>query len=234
MKKTILGISFLLMAAFAGSANAQCPNEANCPDPENCKKEQCDKKDCKVPDCKKNECADCSQDKQDCRRRDYKGPRPGHHDMAAAEARQAALFEGLNLTSEQQQKITDLDKALKASRQELKDKAKEDKNARSRSAMMENEKALRVKYLADLNNILSAEQYTQFLQNFYVNQAPVNPNMLKAGAQRFERRLDVEKKMGEQKFDQDKAELRKDAKNFEKKVEKDVKKGEKKMDKKKK
>ena len=234
MKKTILGISFLLMAAFAGSASAQCPKEANCPDPENCKKEQCDKKDCKDPECKKKDCSDCSKDKKECRRRDDKGPRPGRHDMAGAEARQAALFEGLNLTSEQQEKIKDLDKALKASRMEMKDKAKTDKSVRSHSAMIENEKALRAKYLSDLQTILSGDQYMQFLQNFYVNQAPVNPNMLKAGAQRFERRMEADGKKGEKKFDHDKAELRKDAKNFEKKVEKDVKKVEKKMDKKKK
>ena len=50
MKKTILGISFLIMAAFAGNASAQSNDQTACSSKEGCKTEQCDKKDCKKPD----------------------------------------------------------------------------------------------------------------------------------------------------------------------------------------
>ncbi len=202
------------MAAFAGTASAQKNCETACPDKEGCKKEQCDKK-CSDKDCKK----------EDCKKIECKGKEGKRCDKR--ECKKACPFEGLNLTEEQQVKIQDLDKAMKASKEEMKAQAKENKGENKvnpREAMKE----LRTKYLADLKNILTADQYTQFLQNFYVNQMPSRPNKLKADFNKMEKRVDKIAKDGKADFNKVEKRVVRDTKKIDKKVEKEAKKAEKK------
>ncbi|MDE5789619.1 MAG: hypothetical protein K2H96_00110 [Muribaculaceae bacterium] len=214
MKKTILGIAFMMMAGFAASASSQCPNEANCPDKDNCKKVQCDKNNCKPDDCKK----------ADCKLPACKG-KPGKKFDRNGNCEKACQFEGLNLTEEQKVKLQDLDNAMKVSRNEMRAEARENKG-KGRLNFRENEKNLRTKYLDDLQKILSGDQYMQFLQNFYINQMP-SPTM-KNGIQRMDGRLVRAAQEG--KFEVEKGEkaVVKEAKKIDKKIEKDVKKAEKK------
>lgn len=228
MKKTILGISFMLMAAFAGSASAQTAKNTSCANPENCNKEQCEQKNCNNcdnKDCKTAKCtpADCKVPTcgKDVKREMHRGNMPGRCEQACA-------FEGLNLSEEQKAKVQDLNKALEASKQEMKENAKAEGK---RPNMREASKELRMKYLEDLKKILSGEQYTEFLQNFYVNQG-AQPNPFKAGAQRMDRKIQGEKRLGEKEFNKDKKIVSEEAKKLEKSVEKDVKKMEKKAEKK--
>ncbi|MDE7413753.1 MAG: Spy/CpxP family protein refolding chaperone [Muribaculaceae bacterium] len=183
MKKLILGISFLMMAAFAGTAGAQCVKE-NCPDKTKCATEQCAKKDCKAKDCKVKDCDKRDCDKSKCDKRDCdksKCDKKGKCDkgfeckMPARDGKGnfgkgACPFEGLNLTDAQIEQVKDLDNALKASRKEMMDAAKASGTKLSLDERRQNDISLRTKYLSDLKNILSPEQYTEFLQNFYVNQ----------------------------------------------------------------
>lgn len=223
MKKTILGISFMLMAAFAGSASAQTSENASCANPENCNKEQCDQKKCDKKDCKKERTGtfDCKMPPRD------KG---GKHGVLSGQELQVSPFKGLNLSDEQKTKVQDLQNAMEASKHELKEKAKAEGNVQGKRAEMQAAaKELRVKYLEDLKKILSPEQYTEFLQNFYVNQS--QPNPFQAGARKIDRKMQVEKRIGEKQFDKDKKIVSKEAKELEKSVEKDVKKMEKKAEK---
>lgn len=85
-------------------------------------------------------------------------------DSAAACQRGYCAFDGLNLSADQQARV----KALKADR---KAKKQADRKA-DRKAAREAVKAGRQDYLNQLKQILTPEQYTQFLENSYVNQAP--------------------------------------------------------------
>lgn len=156
MKKVILGISFLMMMAFAGTANAQSQKD-NCPDKTKCAKEKCEA----GKDCEKG--LECKLPSRDGRKQCMKGECP---------------FEGLNLSEEQQVKVKDLDKALKASRKEMAEAAKTSGTRVTPEERRKNDVALRTKYLSDLKNILSPEQYTEFLQNFYVNQSQNPASMI--------------------------------------------------------
>lgn len=74
-------------------------------------------------------------------------------------------FEGLNLTEDQQTKlkaITPPDVVMKEAK-----KGSFDKGINPR----EFSKTVRADYLKQVKGVLTAEQYTQFLENFYVNQA---------------------------------------------------------------
>lgn len=149
MKKSILGLAFLTMAAFAIPAVAQ----------KNDKKAEC----CK----EKTECAA----KKECK--DPKACKPG-------KCEKMNPFADLNLTSEQQGRIEALNNAMKVSRKELKEaaktaKEKKDTTFNPRAA----KKQLRTKYVQDLSEILTPEQYTKFLQNYYINNGGNHGKMAK-------------------------------------------------------
>ena len=186
MKKTILGISFLVMAAFAGNANAQCAND-KCPDKDSCKKEICDKKNCNENDCKNAGCPTdyCRNNAEACATDscDRKGPyckmpynRTGRGPQSVREESKccvnAPYIEGLELSEDQKTKIQDLDNALQVSRKEMREANATQDKLPARSDRRADEIALRTKYLDDLKNILSPEQFSAFLQNFYINQTP--------------------------------------------------------------
>lgn len=149
MKKTILGLAFLTIASFSFSAVAQ---------------NQTDKQ------AKSNtECVAKDKCKKDCKKGDRKGGKKG--DFKKDQKRtKANPFEGITLTTEQQGRIEALNSAMKVSRQELRTQAKTARENRDttfnpRAA----QKQLRSKYINDLGEILTSDQMTVFLKNYYVN-----------------------------------------------------------------
>lgn len=142
MKKVILGLAFLTMTSVSFSAFAQKNNEkctTECTAKKECKKEG--KKECG----KKCDDAKCNK----------------------ASQRGAFMFEGLNLSDVQKEKIKALQAAQRVSKQEAAQEAKATKE--TKIAIRKDRKELRAKYLQDLKEILSGDQYQQFLQNYYIN-----------------------------------------------------------------
>ncbi len=146
MKKAIIGLAFLSIAALPFSASAQNQADKSCNSKTECinKNRQCAKSDKKGKCCKIRKCKDARPD----------------------------LFEGIELTTEQQGKIEALNNAAKLSRQQIKEQAK---NAREKKDTTYNPRAahkeLRGKYINDLGEILTSEQMVVYLKNFYVNNA---------------------------------------------------------------
>lgn len=145
MKKTILGLAFLTLASFSFTAAAQNKTDRQCKSGTECvSKDKCKK-----------------EGKKDCKRGDFKKGR-----------KQAKVnpFEGLNLTTEQQGRIEALNSALKVSRKELKQQAKTARENRDTTFNPRKaNKELRSKYVNDLGEILTTDQMTVFLKNYYIN-----------------------------------------------------------------
>ena len=236
MKKTILGISFLMMAAFAGTAVAQ--NAPQTDSQNACKTEKCDKKaDCKKDDCKKSDCKSKKCDKREVKA--CKGD-------SCKQSRMAVLFEGLNLTDQQKAQVADLQKAMMESRSQMAEKMKAEAKAQKcdsscnkkelkREMMAERKngiKELRTKYLADLKNILTPSQYEQFLTNYFVNVQPSGHQGMKGRIAGAERRFDKDAKDFKKDMRRDGKEISRDAKKFDKDAKKDMKRAEKKMERK--
>lgn len=150
MKKTILGLAFLTIASVSFGAMAQDRKG----------KSECTNTECVSKDKK---CAKGDKVKKD--RKDRKD-----RDGKKAAAREFALFEGVNLTTEQQGKIEALNNAVKISRKELKDQAKAARNNGDTTFNVRKaKKDLRSKYVTDLGEILTPDQMTVYLVNYYVN-----------------------------------------------------------------
>lgn len=124
-------------------------------------------KTCKATECDKakTECkAEC---KTQCR-------------LGGDSARKAQLFEGITLTSEQQTRIEALDNAMKTSRQEMREQAKQGDKA-AKKDMKEQAKQLRRKYVDDMGEILTSDQMVVYLKNAYVNQGSDKGPQMKKG-----------------------------------------------------
>lgn len=142
MKKTILGLAFLTIASFSFTAAAQ-----NQTDKQSKSNTECVSKD------------KCKKEGKKCNAKDQKRAKINP-------------FEGLNLTTEQQGRIEALNSALKVSKQELKTQAKTARENRDTAYNARNAaKQLRSKYINDLGEILTTDQMTVFLKNYYVNHA---------------------------------------------------------------
>lgn len=89
-------------------------------------------------------------------------------DKPCGEARCLRQFEGLGLTDAQKTQIVELDKARAAERQQLRRELRDKKNQRDSVARVDR-RAAQTRYLAELKKVLTPEQYTQFLENAYVN-----------------------------------------------------------------
>lgn len=92
-------------------------------------------------------------------------------------------FTTLNVTPDQQTKIDALNENMKATRQQMreqniqaKDSVKADRRAKAKEA--------KKNYLGQLRTILTADQYVQFLEDNYVNQAPQGQKMGQKQGQR--------------------------------------------------
>ena len=84
------------------------------------------------------------------------------------EARCLRQFEGLGLTDAQKSQLVELNKARAAEFKALRKDCRDRKN-RCDSAARVDRRAAQAKYLADLKKVLTPEQYTQFLENAYLN-----------------------------------------------------------------
>lgn len=80
-------------------------------------------------------------------------------------------FDGLNLTTKQQESLKALNEQTMKARQEAGKQAKADKQ-KQQADRMAAKQAARKEYLAKVKAILTPEQYVQFLENNYVNAAP--------------------------------------------------------------
>jgi Spy/CpxP family protein refolding chaperone len=78
-------------------------------------------------------------------------------------------FEGLNLTTEQQNKLNALTEAQKTKRQADAEKQKADKQAQREQRKADRQNSQR-EYLNSIKTILTPEQYTAFLENIVLNQ----------------------------------------------------------------
>lgn len=145
MKKTLMGIALLTIGAFSFSASAQNNNTTPCNN--QCPIQQCvtpANDNCPAP-CNGTPCIKMSQ-----------------------ACNNGACYQNLNLSDEQKTRIADLDKGMAESINELKAQAKaSDKTEKSNRLNQRRE--LRTKYLEGMKQILTAEQYTQYLENFYLN-----------------------------------------------------------------
>ena len=74
-------------------------------------------------------------------------------------------FEGLNLSEKQQAEIKALREGCKAERQKIAEKEKAEKKEMKEQRMKDTKE-----YLAKVKDILTPEQYVQFLENAYLNQ----------------------------------------------------------------
>ncbi|MDE6310535.1 MAG: hypothetical protein K2L96_01800 [Muribaculaceae bacterium] len=112
-----------------------------------------DDKKCDSADCTKKECKDEAKcDKQDCK----KVPCP---------------FAELNLTAEQQTKIQALREEMQQQRQAKCEELKADRE-KARKEGLKCAKEARSSYLKKVKEILTPEQYVQFLENSYLNAKP--------------------------------------------------------------
>lgn len=153
MKKTLLSLAFATAALFAAnSAAAQTNNNAPCN--QACAPARCETA-CATP-CNDNGNNSC--------------PAESKRKHKTDSCRQACMFEGLNLSAEQLTALKAIPSprdVMKAARQQAKtDSAKVDKKQ-----LRELVRTTRMDYLKSIKNVLTPEQYSQFLENYFVNNA---------------------------------------------------------------
>lgn len=163
MNKKILSLAIAAVALMASSASAQnrCNNSSN-----DCKIEKCDKSACKKEACKKENCKKQDCKKQDCKKENCKMQtckknvcKPG----ACDRKKKCNPFAGLNLSQEQQTRIA----AIPTPRQVM--KAAVEKGDVKRENIREYVRTVRADYLNSVKQVLSSDQYTKFLENYFVN-----------------------------------------------------------------
>jgi len=104
-------------------------------------------------------------------------PQPTCQQACPAKAKAKAKanpFEGLNLSEKQQAELNALREGCKAERQKIAAQEKAEKKE-----MREQRKKDNKEYLGKIKDILTPEQYVQFLENAYLNQGnrPFSPRM---------------------------------------------------------
>ena len=146
-------LGFGIASAYAQTA-ATCGASANCA-PQNCAQVYCQQTNCPQANCTQVPC-----------NRQYKA-RP-------AQCNGFSCFNGLNLTDTQKQQLQALCKNYGDKRQALRQDSKQNKqrNDSLKKDMRNKAQDLKRQQLADIKKILTPEQYTQFLEQNYVNQGP--------------------------------------------------------------
>ena len=89
-------------------------------------------------------------------------------DKPCGAARCLRQFEGLGLTDAQKTQLIELNKARAAEFKALRKDCRDKKNRCDSTARVDR-RAAQAKYLAELKKVLTPEQYTQFLENAYLN-----------------------------------------------------------------
>lgn len=162
MKKSMIGIACML--GF-GIASAYAQTAATCGTPANCQRENCTQVNCQQTNCTQTNCpqANCAQ--VPCNRQSKARP---------AQCNGFSCFNGLNLTDTQKQQLQALCKKYGEKRQALRGDAKQNKqrNDSLKKDMRNKAQDLKRQQLADIKKILTPEQYTQFLEQNYVNHGP--------------------------------------------------------------
>lgn len=162
MKKSMIGIACMLgfgiATAYAQTATT-CGASANCA-PQNCAPQNCAQVNCKQTNCPQTDCAQIPCNRQ------YKA-RP-------AQCNGFSCFNGLNLTDTQKQQLQALCKNYGEKRQALRGDAKQNKqrNDSLKKDLRNKAQDLKRQQLADIKKILTPEQYTQFLEQNYINNGP--------------------------------------------------------------
>lgn len=155
-------IGIACMLGF-GIASAYAQTAAPCGAPANCQRENCAQVNCQQTNCPQTNCpqVNCAQVPCD---RQYKG-RPG-------QCYNFSCFNGLNLTDSQKQQLQALCKNYGDKRQALRQDSRQNKqrNDSLKKDMRNKAQDLKRQQLADIKKILTPEQYTQFLEQNYVNQ----------------------------------------------------------------
>lgn len=146
-------LGFGIATAYAQTA-ATCGASANCA-PQNCAQVYCQQTNCPQ--------ANCAQ--VPCNRQSKARP---------AQCNGFSCFNGLNLTDTQKQQLQALCKNYGDKRQALRQDSKQNKqrNDSLKKDMRNKAQDLKRQQLADIKKILTPEQYTQFLEQNYVNQGP--------------------------------------------------------------
>ena len=142
MKKSVLGLALLSAIVLTTPAVAQKVEKNDC---------------CNA----KTECT--------CKQMDRKGHKDGTREKARKFGK-VNPFAELNLSDDQKSRIETLHKSIADSRKESMaavKKARENKDTTFNPRSVQ--KQFRSNYLQELKGILTPEQYTQFLQNYYVN-----------------------------------------------------------------
>lgn len=122
---------------------------------------------------------------QECQAKAGKECRDKGSKQCTAKEKAFNPFEGINLTEEQKTKLADLRKNCTAGKKDgkpgEKDGKKPELSREEKHKLAAERKAkhaeARKKYLADVKNILTPEQYTQFLENSYLAKGDRKKNM---------------------------------------------------------
>lgn len=151
-------LGFGIATAYAQTATT-CGASANCA-PQNCAPQNCAQVNCKQTNCPQTDCAQIPCNRQ------YKA-RP-------AQCNGFSCFNGLNLTDTQKQQLQALCKNYGEKRQALRGDAKQNKqrNDSLKKDLRNKAQDLKRQQLADIKKILTPEQYTQFLEQNYINNGP--------------------------------------------------------------
>lgn len=157
MKKSMIGIACML--GF-GIATAYAQTATTCGASANCAPQSCAQVNCQQTNCPQTDCAQIPYNRQ------YKA-RP-------AQCNGFSCFNGLNLTDTQKQQLQALCKNYGEKRQALRGDAKQNKlrNDSLKKDLRNKAQDLKRQQLADIKKILTPEQYTQFLEQNYINNGP--------------------------------------------------------------
>lgn len=162
MKKIFLSLSILVLSSMAMMAAGSSQNPAIT---EKSQTEQVKKHD---KDRKKS-----SDKKHDKKKHDNKKGGMDHKKKAFINP-----FEGLNLTDQQKTQIEELQKNFAPDRKKIskdeKAKLSDDQKKKKREEIRVFGENKRKEYLAALKNILTPEQYIQFLENSYLKSKNIN------------------------------------------------------------
>lgn len=117
--------------------------------------------------------------KDKCERGDFRGKdgKRKHGKGGDRVCKEQCLFESLNLTDDQKAKVKSLNEARQVSRQELFEQVRKARamNDTSFKADKNLGQEINRKYLKDLQTILTADQYVQFLENNYLESQSRHP-----------------------------------------------------------
>lgn len=140
-----------------GIATAYAQTATPCGAPANCQRENCTQANCQQTSCPQVNCTQVPCGRQYCGR--------------PVQCYNFSCFNGLNLTDTQKQQLQALCKNYRDKRQALRQDNRQNKqrNDSLRKDMRNKALDLKRQQLADIKKILTPEQYTQFLEQNYIN-----------------------------------------------------------------